>query len=321
MVTRSARVALLGGLVVFALATVSGTSVAGSAHRGGSAKAGRLVAFGSCGALLGYVKARAERDVGPWGFGAVATASPGPTTTREVAPKQGVDFSGTNVQEEGVDEPDLVKTNGETLFAVANGRLNAVDVAGERPRLLDTLKLDSGWSHELLLHGDRLLVLSRGGYWAEPLPGIAARLAPFVPSKSVIWEVDVSSPKALRIVRTLTLDGAYVAARLVGKSVRLVASSQVPETLPFERPVDDTPEARDSAQQHNRAVVASSGTRELAPAVPDHPARQDPRQVAPPRAVPARESSGGVFRPRDAHRPDVRPLERARAGGLRRGDD
>ena len=42
---------------------------------------------------------------------------------------QGVDFSGTNVQEEGVDEPDLVKTDGNTLFAVANGRLNANQVS------------------------------------------------------------------------------------------------------------------------------------------------------------------------------------------------
>ena len=63
---------------------------------------------------------------------------------REAAPKQGVDFSGTNVQEEGVDEPDIVKTNGNTLFAVANGKLNAVDVSGAKPRLLDTLKLDPG---------------------------------------------------------------------------------------------------------------------------------------------------------------------------------
>ena len=41
--------------------------------------------------------------------------------------------------------------------------------------------------------------------------------------------------------------------------MRLVASSQVPETLPFEQPVDDTPEAREAARDHNRAVVASSG--------------------------------------------------------------
>jgi uncharacterized secreted protein with C-terminal beta-propeller domain len=257
--TRSARAALLAGLAALALAGVGATSFAGNTRGDASAKARRLVAFRSCGDLLGYVKARAEADVGPWGFGAVATATPVPTTTREAAPKQGVDFSGTNVQEEGVDEPDIVKTNGETLFAVANGLLNAVDVGGERPRVLDSLKLDSGWSHELLLHGDRLLVLSRGGFWAEPLPGVAARLAPFVPSKSVVWEVDVSNPKALRVVRTLTLDGAYVAARLVGKSVLLVASSQVPETLPFERPLDDTPEARDAARDQNRAVIASSG--------------------------------------------------------------
>ncbi|MBA2296405.1 MAG: beta-propeller domain-containing protein [Actinobacteria bacterium] len=31
------------------------------------------------------------------------------------------DYSGTNVQEKGVDEPDLEKSNGNTLFAVATG--------------------------------------------------------------------------------------------------------------------------------------------------------------------------------------------------------
>ena len=94
---------------------------------------------------------------------------------RTSAPEQGVDYSGTNVQEEGVDEPDMVKTDGNTLFAVANGKLNAVDVSGPKPRLLDSLALEPAWSHELLLHGDRLLVLSRGGYWIEPLPAMAAR--------------------------------------------------------------------------------------------------------------------------------------------------
>src|SRR4051794_39491451 len=256
-------------LVVFAALCAGAT--AGSARPAG-AKAGRLVAFGSCPSLLGYARAQASRLVGPYGFGQPvktlgvgSPASPGTppaaasATASDSTRQEGVDYSGTNVQEAGVDEPDTVKTDGETVFAVANGQLNAVDVSGPKPRLLDTLPLDSGWSHELLLHGNRLLVLSRGGFWAEPLPGIATRLAPFVPSKSVVWEVDVSSRKALRVVRTLTLDGAYVAARLVGKSVRLVTSSQVPETLPFETPADDTPEARDAAREHNRAVVASSG--------------------------------------------------------------
>jgi uncharacterized secreted protein with C-terminal beta-propeller domain len=229
-------------------------------------KPGRLVAFTSCGDLLGYAKSRVARFVGPWGLGGapgggvvpVAGVPVAASGGRESAPQQGVDYSGTNVQEEGVDEPDLVKTNGTTLFAVANGRLNAVDVSEAKPRLLDTLKLDGGWSHELLLHGDRLLVLSRGGYWAEPLPAVSARLMPYAPAQSVLAEIDVSNPKALRLVRTLTLDGAYVAARLVGGIARIVATSSMPGKLPFESPTGSSQDELDAATEHNRAVVASS---------------------------------------------------------------
>ena len=167
------RVALLAALAVV-VAAAAGVTTAGSARSGTRASKTRLTAFGSCGQLLGYAKAQTKRFVGPYGFGGLVRIGVAETAARRGAraatPVQGVDFSGTNVQEEGVDEPDLVKTNGKTLFAVANGSLRAVDVSGLRPRLLDSLALERALSHELLLHGDRLLVLSRGGYWIEPLP-------------------------------------------------------------------------------------------------------------------------------------------------------
>ena len=245
----------MGPAILAVVATLGGTG--GGSAAGAATRPDRLVGFRSCGELLGYVKARAAPLVGPWGLGgAVGTRREVPT--RESAPKQGVDYSGTNVQEEGVDEPDLVKTNGATLFAVAAGNLNAVDVRGHRPVLLDSLKLAAGLSHELLLHGDRLLVLSRGGFWAEPLPGVAARIGPYTPASSILTEVNVANPKALRLVRTLTLDGAYVAARLVGRSVRVVATSQVPVELPFQPPTGDTPEALATARKRNQAVLNGS---------------------------------------------------------------
>jgi uncharacterized secreted protein with C-terminal beta-propeller domain len=254
------RFASLVALLV-ALA-VPATLVAGadrSDARSGQAAAGpKLVAFGSCGAFLGYARSQAARFVGPWGLGSTSGVPIPLGAERGAAPKQGVDYSGTNVQEEGVDEPDLVKTNGRTLFAVARGRLQAVDVTRTRPRLLDTLQVDDGWSHELLLHGSRLLVISRGGNWIVPLPGTAARLLPFAPSQSVLAEVDVSNPRALRLVRTLTLDGAYVAARLVGSSVRIVVTAQVPGELPFVQPAGDSAAQQAEARKRNRAIVASS---------------------------------------------------------------
>ena len=258
------RVAFGAALAILAAAALGATtdrSAAEPAREGAATKAGRLVAFGGCPDLLRYAKSQATRFVGPYGLGG------GPFVVNDVAasgareaapPKQGVDFSGTNVQEEGVDEPDIVKTNGNTLFAVANGKLNAVDVRTANPQLLDTLKLDPNRGYELLLHEDRLLFLSRGGYWAEPLPAMAARMMPFQAAGSVLTEIDVSKPHALRVVRTLTLDGGYVAARLVGGSVRIVVTAQVPAALPFVQPKSGTKEELAAAGKRNRAVVASS---------------------------------------------------------------
>src|SRR5205814_5823163 len=86
-----------------------------------------------------------------------------------------------------------------------------------------------------------------------------ARILPPAPSQSVLEEIDVSNPKALRVVRTLTLDGAYVAARLVGHSARIVTASQVPGELPFVAPAGTTDDALAAARDRNRAVVAASG--------------------------------------------------------------
>ena len=41
--------------------------------------------------------------------------------------------TGTNVQEAGVDEPDVVKTNGESLVRIEGGRLTTYDVSGTTP--------------------------------------------------------------------------------------------------------------------------------------------------------------------------------------------
>ena len=42
--------------------------------------------------------------------------------------------TGTNVQEAGVDEPDVVKTDGELLVRVQDGDLVTYDVSGDEPR-------------------------------------------------------------------------------------------------------------------------------------------------------------------------------------------
>lgn len=254
-----ARNAALGVLALVLAATLTASAGAAAPRP----KAAQLVPFRSCGDLLGYAKEQTARFVGPYGIGGGTVAAPAPAPVAVASPAtggntEGVDYSGTNNQEQGVDEPDIVKTDGSTLYAVSGGRLNAVDVSGTKPKLLDSLTLAPGANDQLLLVGDKLLVLGRTGYWFQPLPAMPAQVMPIRPTTSTITEVDVSDPGALKVVSTLTLDGGYVDARLVGSSARVVVSSPIPANLKLEQPADASQAARTKALDANRATVASS---------------------------------------------------------------
>src|SRR5437763_8134862 len=98
-------------------------------------------AFRSCAGLVGYARRHfaathgvPEPTVTPVVEpGARAPGTPAPTATSAPQTSGGSatsTFSTTNNQEEGVDEPDVVKTDGSTIFALSNGKLIAVSVTG-----------------------------------------------------------------------------------------------------------------------------------------------------------------------------------------------
>jgi hypothetical protein len=250
--------AFAAAVAVAALAAGAGTT-AGSAD---ARKGQRLQGFGSCGELLGYAKRQTLRLVGPWGLGGAPPPPPPPGAPmpRAVRKASKPEFSGTNVQEANVDEPDLVKTDGEHLFAVGEGKLQAIAV-GARPRYLDSLPLRVGADHELLLHGDRLIVLSRGRQEVFPLRRIGTAS---YPTKTFLTEVAVGDPTALRVLSRIELDGGYISARLIGSTLRVVLTSQLPRDLGFKAPgASETPA---QAASRNRSLVTRSRLRHWLPA-------------------------------------------------------
>ncbi len=249
----------------FRLAIVAALAALGAVVPTAQAGQARLARFGSCGALVGYAKLQAIPFVTASGLGVstpVTQATPGApgansaAIAQGAAPlQQGVDYSGTNVQETGVDEPDIVKTDGNTLFAAENGQLESVDVSGSTPKLLDTMQLSSGSSNELLLFGTHLLVLSRGGGFVEPLPARPAAMYMPVENSTILTEVDVSDPSNLKVIQTASIDGGYLDARMIGSTVRIVNSSGLPIALPFVA----------GSRAHNASVVAHSTVKQWLP--------------------------------------------------------
>src|SRR5215471_758952 len=154
----------------------------------------RLLAYDSCDAALSSLKAAARlattqgraipvpagrQDGAPAQPGAARAGAPGaaagssPVTT---AP----DYSGTNVHELGVDEPDMVKTDGTRIVTVANGVLHVVDAASHRVTGDLLLPGRSVAPAELLLRGDRALVLFPSS--GVPMPMTWGDLQPFAAS-------------------------------------------------------------------------------------------------------------------------------------------
>src|SRR5262245_49730188 len=261
------------GLLASSALVVVCAAALGSAVAAPSAARDRLRAFDGCPSFLAYARQHALPLVGPYGIGGSVLGigiSVPPSAARDaVAGARAAgepEFSGTNVQEDGVDEPDLVKTNGRTLFVVSPRGISAFDVRSPRARPLATLQLDDAWIHELLLHGTRLIVLGQGAPIPIPVDGRLGIRAPYpYAAKTVLTEIDVRDPAKMHVVRALELDGGYLTARLVGRAIRVVLSSPLAIDLPFVQPGGASASDLAQATERNREVVRSAGARAWLP--------------------------------------------------------
>ena len=225
-----------------------------------------LVRFDDCGTLLDYLHEEYSARVGPWGFdrggwfgpmrragdddmadeamaAEAESAAPAPTTATSaaVAPVEGVDFSGTNVQEAGVDEADIVKTDGRRIFTLSAGRLVVVDAASRST--VGSATVAEGWGRELFIDGDSLLLITRSTSDAPER------------SETVLQRIDVSGG-APEIVQTLNVQGNYISARSVGGTARVILRYDPQWNFPFVFPQNKN--AEDVAEAANRAAVLNS---------------------------------------------------------------
>ncbi|MGZ0229019.1 MAG: beta-propeller domain-containing protein, partial [Acidimicrobiales bacterium] len=291
----------------------------------------RLFPFAQCAAFLDYVQGEAAERVGPYGLNNYGGYGGFPITERafdqpadaaadeaQNAPAEepasapaveasldagesatgGSDdtasnptFSGTNVQEQGVDEPDIVKTDGNIIVTLSNNMFTVVDVSAGDPAILGSLRIDDGWISEFFLGGDKLIAVGEGNESftsndsvsisntssVDPTPQIqeldsdAGVPEPdFATEPAIVgdenypvdgywvqtakvWTVDLSS--APRVEETLNIEGRYLSARAVDGNIRIVTTSS-PNALPFLYPQNQSGE--DRAEQANREIVAES---------------------------------------------------------------
>jgi len=161
------------------------------------------------------------------------------TTSSPSAPS----FTGTNVQVAGVDEADMVKTDGFYIYSLMDDRrrLRIVEVKDGAMNLQSTL--DVGFEpREMLLYEDMLLLVA-----SEYRVGAVTRIA----------QVDISDRGSPEVIADLSMDGVYNGSRLSDGVARVVITSN-PVGIEWEHPRGSGLRAEQEAIEANRELVRNS---------------------------------------------------------------
>ena len=143
---------------------------------------------------------------------------------------EGEDYSGTNNQEEGVDEADFIKTDGYHIYILNDGILTILGIPEYGQIIFESEMEVEGNVREMMLDGDRLVLLSTVSGWHldenDPLrPLIMDDEMDYWWRSDTLTKftvVDISNRSAPEIVRELYIEGHYMTAREVNGTVRMV---------------------------------------------------------------------------------------------------
>jgi uncharacterized secreted protein with C-terminal beta-propeller domain len=185
------------------------------------ALAGALKPFNTCDTVLQYFKDEAPdyliaRAGGIKAANRTTEAGADSAATTAESGSAPPEHSSTNVQEAGVDEPDIVKTDGNRIVAVAQDRVHLVALDGGKMTLRKTLP--DTMVRNVFLSGERVLVFS-GQTVQSSEPG-----SRWAGQQAVLSMYDISSLSDPKLIATLTVDGDVLDARLVGTQVRVATA-------------------------------------------------------------------------------------------------
>ncbi|RRR96060.1 beta-propeller domain-containing protein [Glycomyces terrestris] len=187
----------------------------------------QLASYGGCDEALAGIQEAALAMMSQWQEDGYFTAYAEDGAAREEGDVAAADDSGagatsgqsadshsqTNNQVAGVDEPDLVKTDGVFVYSVVWNVLRVVDTrSGE---VTAELAFDeASWGHELFLGDGGLFVMytqdlqnDEDAYYSE-------------------FRIDRLDPATLGVLDTFAMEGSMVDARMTGGELRLAVSSQ-----------------------------------------------------------------------------------------------
>ena len=144
------------------------------------------------------------------------------------------EYSETNIQVEGVDEPDIVKNDGKYIYVVSGNKLFIIDAyPAEDMKILSEIEFN-GWVSEMFVNGNKLVVFGGGvGLTEESKVVSEMGFAPGAPdclgcggysAGTGIFVYDISDRGNPELDSKISVDGSYVGSRMIGDYVYVIST-------------------------------------------------------------------------------------------------
>ena len=161
---------------------------------------------------------RGDNVIATWGSGFVSSISPAKSEAVMEDSLGGQDFSGTNIQVEGVDEADLVKTDGEYIYLALKKTVVIVKAyPPEEAEVVSRLELPRRVG-DLYVSEDKLVLFLPPSEYYDWYPWRGG-VSPGEELSTTIEVYDISDRSSPTLDRSISVDGFYFNSRMIGDHV------------------------------------------------------------------------------------------------------
>jgi len=161
-----------------------------------------------------------------------ATTAP---NAQQTPADDGKDFSGTNTQVEGVDEGDIVKTDGDYIYILRNEELIIILADGADTKEVSRTRLSEGgaldyskynYAREIYINGDRLAIVCDA--YRVGNVGITYSYDYYRDGSGTIIDIyDIADRNAPKRIAEVGQDGYFTASRMIGDTLCLITNYNV----------------------------------------------------------------------------------------------
>ncbi|MCL2859482.1 MAG: beta-propeller domain-containing protein [Oscillospiraceae bacterium] len=138
------------------------------------------------------------------------------------------DYSKTNTQVAGVDEADIVKTDGNYIYYVSGGKIEIIDVRDNKNmKIVSEIKNDEQvYFNELYINNNKLVAIGYNSVYMDVLRSAVDMIAPT--NQTVIIKIyDISDKSNPKEIRTIEQEGNYLSSRMIGDNVYVVSNQNL----------------------------------------------------------------------------------------------